>query len=216
MKNIICCMPLSWEYVPKLFALSLFDMAQYAAGKYHLGMLTNGGCYQDSSRDALAQKVMEFSPDYILWLDADQMYPANTPEILMKHVDNGKMVVGGVSPLKKKSNSGLDGKPSIWDLDISSNRVRHREIFTHHGLIKVEGMGLGGIMVNPEVFKIMEYPWFRRMWNQEEKALLGADYSFYANCKKANIDVWCDTNLIFGHVEVCPIEMRAKKGMIEL
>lgn len=209
-------MSLSWEYVPKLFALSLFDMAQYAAGKYQLGIITNGGCYQDSSRDALAQEVVKYNPGYTLWLDADQIYPANTPEILMNHIDDGKLVVGGVTPLKKKSDSGLDGKPSIWDLDIVSNRVRHREVFLHQGLVKVEGMGLGGIMVNPEVFRSMEYPWFRRMWNQEEKELLGADYSFYANCKKNNIDVWCDTDLIFGHVEVHQIEMRAKTGMIEL
>lgn len=201
-------MHLSWEYVAKLFALSLFDMAQYAAGKYHLGMITNGGCYSDSSKDALAQKVMGYNPDYILWLDADQVYPANTPEILMNHMDDGKLVVGGITPLKKKSDNGLEGKPSIWDLDIESNRVRHREVSLHRGLVKVDGMGLGGIMVNPEVFRTIEYPWFRRMWNKEEKALLGADFSLYANCKKAGIDVWCDTDLIYGHMEVRPMVLK--------
>ena len=207
-------MHLSWEYVPKVFALSLFDMAQYAAGKYHLGMITNCGCYSDSGKDKLIQEVMKYNPDGILLLDADQTYPAATPEILMKHLDDGKLVVGGVSPLKKKSDNGLDGKPSIWDLDIDSNCVRHREILLHQDLVKVEGMGLGGIMINPKVFKIMEYPWFCRMWNNNEKALLGADFSLYANCKKAGIDVWCDTDLIFGHMEVRPIELREKKLLI--
>ena len=191
-------------------------MAQYAAGKYSLGMITNGGCYGDSARDSLVQEVMKHSPDYILWLDADQMYPRDTPEVLMKHIDSGKSVVGGVSPLKKKFESGIAGKPSVWDLDISAKLVRRREIFLHQGVIKVEGMGLGGIMVNPEVFKTLKFPWFRRMWNEKEKILLSADFGFYANCKEADIDVWCDTNLIFGHVEVRPIEMRAKTGMIEL
>jgi hypothetical protein len=189
-------------------------MAQHANEKYNLAVLTNGGCYGDSSRDALTVEVMKHNPDYILWLDADQMYPGNTPEILMNHIDSGKSVVGGVSPLKKKSNNGLDGKPSIWDLDVINNRVRHREVYLHRGLIQVDGMGLGGIMVNPEVYKTMEYPWFRRMWNENEVALLGADYSFYANCKKAGVDVWCDTDLIFGHVEVRPIELRELKSRI--
>ena len=189
-------------------------MAQYAAEKYNLGIITNGGCYGDSARDNLAREVMGHNPDYILWLDADQTYPANTPEILMKHVDDGKLVVGGVSPLKKKSDNGLDGKPSVWDLDIVSNRIRHREVSLHQGLVKVEGMGLGGIMVNPEIFRTMEYPWFRRMWNQGEKALFGADFSLYANCKKAGIDVWCDTDLIFGHMEVRPIELKEKKRLL--
>ena len=191
-------------------------MAQYANGKYNLAVLTNGGCYGDSSRDALAEKALTLNPDYILWLDADQMYPGNTPEVLMNHIDSGKSVVGGVSPLKKKSDSGLDGKPSIWDLDVVHNGVRHREVFLHQGLVQVEGMGLGGVMVNPGVYRTMEYPWFRRLWNQEEVALLGADFSFYANCKKNGIDVWCDTDLIFGHVEVRPIELREAKKLIRL
>ena len=185
-------------------------MAQYAAGKYSLGMITNGGCYGDGARDRLAQEVVKHNPDYILWLDADQVYPRNTPEILMKHVDSGKSVVGGVTPLKKKSDSGINGKPSIWDIDINSNLVRRREIFLHQGLVKVDGMGLGGIMVKPEIFKTMEYPWFCRMWNRNENKLLSEDFTFYANCKKNNIDVWCDTDLIFGHMEVRPIVMREK------
>jgi len=209
MKTVICCMHCSWEYVPKFFALSLFDMAQYAAGKYNLALLTNGGCYSDTSKDALAKQVLTYNPDYILWLDADQTYPMDTPEILMKYIDDGKMVVGGLTPLKKKSNNGLDGKPSIWDLDTDAVLVRHREVALHQGLVKVDGLGLGGIMVNPEVFKIMEFPWFRRIWGKD-KQLFGADYAFYANCKEAGIDVYCDTDLIFGHVHVSLIPLREK------
>ena len=148
----------------------------------------------------LCKSGVKHNPDYILWLDADQVYPGNTPEILMKHIDAGKSVVGGVSPLKKKFESGIAGKPSVWDLDIDAKLVRRREIFLNQGLIKVDAMGLGGIMVNPEIYKTMEYPWFRRMWNEKEKVLLSADFAFYANCKRANIDVWCDTDLVFGHI----------------
>jgi len=209
-------MHLSWEYVPKVFALSLFNMAQYAAGKYNLAVLSNGGCYGDSARDSLAQKALTLGPEYILWLDVDQEYPPNTPEILMNHIDGGKLVVGGLTPLKKKSNSGLDGKPSIWDLDTDAVLVRHREIFLHQGLVKVEALGLGGIMTHPDVFKTLEFPWFRRIWNQKDKQLFGADYAFYANCKESGIDVYCDTDLIFGHVHVSLIPLREKQGLIIL
>lgn len=214
MKSVLCCMHLSWEYVPVIFAMSLFDMAQYAAGRYNLAVLSNRGCYSDSARDSLAEEALKLKPDYILWLDADQEYPSNTPEILMNHIDGGKLVVGGLTPLKKKNEKGLGGKPSIWDLDADAVLVRHREVYLNQGLVKIDALGLGGIMTHPEVFKIMEYPWFRRMWNRDAKKLFGADFSFYINCKEAGIDVWCDTDLVFGHVKVGLVQLKEKQRLI--
>jgi len=190
-------------------------MMAYAVGKYDLGILSCGGCYMDKVRDALIEEALKYDPDYILWLDADQTYPKETPEILMRHIDSGKSIVGGVTPLKKYGEP-LDGKPSVWDVDADTNFGHHREISLNYGLIRVDGMGLGGIMMNPEVFKILEYPWFFQMWNKEEKRRPGVDFQFYGNCKRAGIDVWCDTDLIYEHIGVRPVEMKAKQGMVEL
>lgn len=168
----------------------------------------------DKARDELAKKALEHNPDYILWLDADQSYPENTPEILMRHIDSGKSIVGGMTPLRRQSGS-LDGTPSVWDINLKINLARHRKIFINHGLLKVDGMGLGGIMTNPEVFKKMEYPWFCEMWDKKRKRRLGVDLQFFANCKRAGIDVWCDTDLPYEHLEVRPIKLKAQEGMIE-
>ena len=98
MKHIICCIPLSWEYIPRLFFLSWYNMQLYAQGKYHLSIHTNTMCYSDHARDILVKEALKHKPDYILFIDADQVYPANTPEVLMKHADSGKLVVGGITP----------------------------------------------------------------------------------------------------------------------
>lgn len=216
MKNIICCIHLSWEYVPKLFMYSCFDMLRHSVDKYNLVFLNCGGCYLDKARDELAKKALSYNPDYILWLDADQTYPANTPEVLMKHVDDGKLVVGGVTPLKRLSDENIDGKPSVWNLDTETRMAYLREIFLNQGLIKIEAMGLGGVMMNPEVFKKVEFPWFQQMWNVEKKYCMSVDLQFFENCKKAGVEVWCDTNLIYGHVVVRPMKLKARTGMVEL
>lgn len=169
----------------------------------------------DMARDNLAKEALKHNPDYLLWLDADQIYPGNTPEVLMNHIDGGKLAVGGVSPLKKLSDPGLDGTPSVWDINTDINLARHRKIFINHGLLKVDGMGLGGVMTSPELFKTLKYPWFRQVWNKKDKRRLSVDLQFFSNCKKAGIDVWCDTDLIFGHVTVRPIKLKAQEGMIE-
>lgn len=215
MKNIACCIHLSWDFVPKQFMMSCFKMMAYATGKYDLGILCSGGCYMDKVRDALVEESLKNDPDYILWLDADQVYPEDTPEILMKGIDSGKSVVGGVTPLRRYREP-LDGKPSVWDINLESNIGHRRDISLNYGLIRVDGMGLGGVMMNPEIFKKLEYPWFFQVWDKEKARRPGVDLQFYGNCKRAGIDVWCDTNLFFEHLETRPIPMSATKGMVEL
>jgi hypothetical protein len=186
-------------------------MWQYSVGRYNFAMITNGGCYGDTARDALASEAIKHDPDYILWLDADQTYPGNTPEVLARHIDSGLSVVGGVSPLKKLSNPDLDGKPSVWDIDEKTDLCRHREIMLDQGVIRVDGMGLGGVMVNPNVFRTVEYPWFRISWNPKTHHRPAVDLQFYGNCKRAGVDVWCDTGLIYGHVATRQIPLKAQK-----
>jgi hypothetical protein len=83
-----------------------------------------------------------------------------------------------------------------------SGLCKTRIVPLHQGVIKVGAMGLGGIMMNPKIFKMMKFPWFRMVWNKRMGGRPGMDFQFYGQCKKAGIDVWADTDLIFGHVVV--------------
>ena len=183
-------------------------MQQYAVGRYHMAIMTSDGAYSDTLRDNMARDTMKLNPDYIFWLDADQTYPANTPEVLMNHVDDGKMVVGGMTPHRGT------GKPSVWESIPGSPLFKPRDIYVNDGVIKVEAMGLGGVMMNPEVFRKMDYPWFRMSWNKEINDRLGMDFVFYKNCEKAGIDIWCDTNLVFGHLAVRNVPMQIKQRIL--
>jgi hypothetical protein len=156
----------------------------------------------------MATKTIKLNPDYIFWIDADQTYPANTPEILMKHVDSGKLVAGGITPHR------TNGQPNVWSSIPDSPLYKPREIYAGDGVIKVDATGLGGIMMSPEVFKKMEYPWFRMSWDKEINNRLGMDFTFYANCKRAGIDVWCDTDLRYGHLAVRGVPMQIKQRII--
>ena len=177
-------------------------MQLYAIGKYHLSIITNTTCYSDEARDMLATEALLHNPDYILWIDADQTYPANTPEVLMNHIDSGKLIVGGLTP------HGTGGQPLVYDMINSSGLCKPKKISLHQGITKVGALGLGGIMMSPEVFKIMKSPWFRMIWNSKVGSRPSMDFQFYGNCKKAKIDIWCDTDLVFGHVTVGLIKIK--------
>ena len=195
MKRIACCVPLSWDFVPKLFLVSWQSMSVYSIGKYEMMLLVSSSCYMDEMRDNLGKLATKYKPDYILWLDADQTYPADTPEILMKHIDSGKSVVGGLTPNK------VDQKPLVYDIVSLEGAIgRKRDIEQGQGIKKVDAMGFGGIMMKPKVLEAMKFPWFKTQWNSKIKERPGEDVKFYANCRKFNIDVWVDTNLVYGHV----------------
>ena len=98
MKEVVCLVPLSWDFVPACFLHSWTNMTDYANGRYRIRMVATRSPYLDSLRDLLVRQALDGDPDYILWLDADQRYPADSPEKLMKHVDEGRLVVGGVTP----------------------------------------------------------------------------------------------------------------------
>ena len=67
-------------------------------------------------------------------------------------------------------------------------------------------MGFGGIMIHPDVFKTIESPRFQAGWDWRYHLYVGEDTRFYQNCKRFGVDVWCDTDLPFGHIKVTPIE----------
>ena len=209
-KIILCCLPLSWNFVPRQFFLSWYDMHQYSLGKYRLALMTSDGAYSDTLRDDMAKNAMLINCDYIYWIDADQTYPSNSPEVLMKHIDSGKMIVGGVTPHR------ANGYPNIYAACDDSPLYKQSKTLLGGGLVKVDATGLGGIMMNPEVFRKMEYPWFRMSWDKEINDRLGMDFTFYKNCERAGIDVWCDTDLVYGHLITQSIPLRAEKGLLTL
>jgi len=209
-KLILCCLPLSWDYVARFFFLSWSDMQEYSVGRYRMALLTCDGAYQDKIKDMMATKALGVNPDYILWLDADQTYPANTPEVLMRHIDSGKDVVGGLVPHR------TTGNPNVWKNIPDSHLYQPREVYPNDGLIKVDGMGFGGVMMTPKVFSKMPYPWFRMSWDNEINDRIGMDFVFYANCKRTGIDVWCDTDLVFGHLAVKSIPMKLSQRIMSI
>lgn len=205
MKVIICCVPLNWEVVPTQFFLSVTLMQQYAAGRYILAIAASKAAYIDMMRYKALDSARKHSPDYLLWLDADQVYPMETPEILMKHIDSGKDVVGGITPHR------ATGEPLVYDIEKDGQMSTKKDIVPYTGMVKVEGMGLGGIMMNPKIFDTLDAECLQSSWHPKLNIKMGEDLAFYSNCKKHNIDVWCDTNLCFEHLVVTSLKFRRQK-----
>jgi len=195
MKHIVVCIPFARDYVYRDFMLSWTSMFLYARGKYNLSCLNILGPYIDANRDIIVQNALGMEPDAILFLDDDQVYPKETPEILLNHLDSGKLIAAGVTPRKETCepmlwsyNEDTDKKVELWS-DFRGNE----------GVIKIDGLGLGGVMIHPSVFYRLDYPFFK-IQDAPMYQRHGEDITFFIKCKKVGIDVWVDLDLQFGHM----------------
>ena len=194
-KKVTIAIPLSWSHVYSPFFLSFVQMALHSAEFYKLAIYTSNTSLIDKMREVLADEVQTTDPDYVLWLDADQLYPMETLVKLARHIDAGHLVVGGVTPDKHTA------KPMVYRFITELGSCsKDRNFQVNRGLVKVDAMGFGGIMMAGEVLKKIVPPYFPRTWDEPMQSFIGEDFGFYNNCRKAGIDVWCDTDLHYSHM----------------
>ncbi len=192
-KTVAVAVPLNFPLVFVPFWMSWTQMIRKA--DYRTDIYVSNQSLIDKMRDHLAKDILKEKPDYILWIDVDQLYPMDTINILCKHVDEGHLVVGGVTPDKR------DGDPLVYKwYDDDGLVTRDRNLELNRGLVKVDAMGFGGVMTHPSVFEKFDPPYFERGYAQTMEGNVGEDLAFYNRCRKAGVDVWCDTDLHYNHV----------------
>ena len=191
MTHITACIPFAREFVYCQFFISWAKMFAYSYGRYTMALSTCHGPYIDNNRDLLIREAKIMNTDYVLFLDDDQTYPEDTPERLLAH---NKMVVGGVTPRKETCT------PMVWDY-IDDKITFWSSLREKTGLTKVNGMGMGGVLISMDVFKQIEYPYFK-IHSSPTYQKHGEDMTFYFKCRDAGIDVWCDTDLQYGHMSM--------------
>ena len=196
---VIICIPMSWPYIPSRFFSNFFKLVSYGmAAGYNINLIHGQLPFLDSCRDELFDRAMEGKPDYILCLDADQTYPFDTIKRLARHIDDGMLVVGGMTPHRTEGRAIL----FQWDENDEWKGQWSQSIGPNTGLVKVGGMGFGGVMLSPKIAEIIPFPRFDMIAHPRLHYKIGEDISFYKKCKEHGVDVWCDTSLLNGHLHL--------------
>jgi len=66
------------------------------------------------------------------------------------------------------------------------------------GLIEVDSTGFGCVLIDMEVFKKIDKPWFK--WTRENGTVIGEDAYFYRAAKQAGLKVFVDCDVKIGHI----------------
>jgi hypothetical protein len=187
-KTVACLIPLTWDIVPRQFFFSMMEMMAYARDKYEMLIISARAAILSKMHEMMVESILKQDVDYILHLDADEVYPKDTPERLIKHIDNGKDVVFGLV----MSNS-MDNHPLVYDF--SGDRIIPKEVTPNSGLIEAGCVGMGGLMVKPDVYRRLQPPYFIGL-----PGFQGPDVNLCHKCREAGIKIWVDTGLHYGHI----------------
>lgn len=151
--KILIAVPLP-EYVSNSFYSNLIEIISHT--KKHLKNLdelsysTKSGVRTDKNRNVLIDEALQGGFDYVLWLDADMVYPA---DILVKYFENPFNIIGCVY-FKRK----YPYHPVVY-VD-GTNPIKPYKMVDPTSLIadkvyEVDGLGFGGVCVKTEVYKKM-------------------------------------------------------------
>lgn len=131
------------------------------------------------AREQAAKYFLESDCDYMLFLDSDMVPPA---DMLIKLIRHDKSIVSALA-FRRVPNY----EPCIFKNDMEFYLDYPKD------LIEVTGVGMACTLIKKEVFEKVPQPWFT-------PTAIGEDLSFCKRATDAGYKIFCDTNLICGHV----------------
>lgn len=172
--------------VPWAFSYSLVNLISYMWAhaddlNVGVGVRSAEGSNWIENRENLVQRAIGEGFTHICFIDDDMVF---APDVLARLIRHGKDIVVTNYVVKEWPPTtftarGLDGE-----------RVRTSEAST--GLQEVLGSGFGFSLINLDVFKALQQPWFLPMWNEQTKEYSTEDFPFFARARAAGYPVWLD------------------------
>lgn len=144
--------------------------------------------------NTLVDMAIDEGCTHLFIVEDDSLFGRDTVMRLLAH---DVPVVAGLCrsramPFRSYVYSGIDGDEGLTYYTLKP---------TDKGLIRCAATGMGGILINTEVFKKLKKPYFQtyfagtKEWTQ--------DIVFGKSLIDAGIDVYCDLGVTIGHVTQC-------------
>tara|TARA_R110000782_G_scaffold59276_1_gene123096 strand:- start:701 stop:1315 length:615 start_codon:yes stop_codon:yes gene_type:complete len=149
--------------------------------EYHL--LVNLGTVIPQQRNTLVDEAIQVDATHILWLDSDMHFPSTTVQQLLAH--NLPIVAAAYSTRLKPQRS-----VAFLDKDDLTNRLTKNT-----GVHLVFAVGMGCMLVDIEVYKYVQKPWYQYLYNKDTQDLSGEDIYFCKTAGDAGYDIYIDADL---------------------
>ena len=138
-----------------------------------------------TQRERLATFGLETGAEYLLWLDSDIVAPATTALRLLAH----KEPVVAANYIRRQLPAKGVAYKTIGDWQ---NPLPFEP---QDDLVPVEGVGMGCMLMQANIFNQIAKPWFEFGWSPESNDHLGEDMILCQKITQAGYTVKIDTNL---------------------
>ncbi len=193
--RVCVCTPME-ELIPSKFVTRLLEFINRNRERYILFINQNTNSPVDKARNELVHFALVNHVDLILFLDADNLFTDTVIDKLFKVMIEEKAdLVTGIYFQKGKPYNPL------------IREYKHGGFFTIENpplgkVIKIDGCGMGCVLIKAEVFKKLKYPWFKfsyETWGKKE-IQLSEDLYFCREMMRAGMKLVCDTGVISPHI----------------
>ena len=173
------------EFLASLVGL-IVDFSENGQGGdvHRLGLSIQRGSILPQLRHKIVRKALEIESTHILFADSDQDFPPYTLRALLSH----RLPVVG-------ANIATKILPSIPTARLKSGHSGVPLYPGGNGVIKVWRLGLGLVLVETEVFRKIDPPWFEVRYEPEIDDFMGEDWFFMSRLEAAGIGVYVDQDL---------------------
>jgi hypothetical protein len=205
----------SWHH--SMIELLGYDMA--GAGRVLAGGYVGVRCGADGLVQARNKAVREFlddrNADWLLWIDTDMGFGADTAERLLEAADPvERPIVGGLCFVQNEERpDGIGGwrcgaGPTVYDwtrTDDGEFGWRVRWDYPHNTLVQCAGTGAACVLVHRSVFTRLEERygrvWYDRVPNTSTGQLIGEDLSFCLRAGAMGIPIYVHTGVRTSHLK---------------
>lgn len=149
-------------------------------------------------RNRLVRLAQQTGAEWILWIDADMVFP---PEALMRLLAHNLDIVGVDYRLRAPPFRRI-GLFLRDDDKMRATHVTRKEAEAQTtGLLEMAVLGLGFMLMRATVFEKLSSPWFGRQWTREHASLgnpdgFSTEDSYFCNVARHHgYAVWCDLDL---------------------
>lgn len=163
----------------------------------------------DKARNELVELALKDNCDWILFIDSDILIPqGGIDKLINMNVD----IASGLYFAK--------GKPYLPVARLrEGDRHFFLEDFEFNNIIKVAGVGMGCCLIKTEVFKNLEFPYFKLEWRESEgkKYQIAEDLYFCENAIEKGYEINLNTGVICEHfgTEVNPSHFMIYKDQLK-
>jgi hypothetical protein len=136
-----------------------------------------------NQRENLANQAIDINADYMLWLDSDMMFPSTTAMRMMAH--DRSIVAANYMKRSVPLNSVAYEQRGDWD--------NWLPLMSEEGLVSVEGVGMGCMLMKTELLGQIEKPWFA--FEYKDESWHGEDFYFQEKLRSIGHEIFIDMNL---------------------